>query len=89
MRCPGRPRERILAADNRLSWAATRSTERRGWVLLVEQVASDQYEIDLLGEGQVDGRDESGELPFALGARLLAEVVMARAEMDVSGVDDP
>ena len=55
----------------------------------VEQVAGDQDEVDLLGDRQVDGRREGGELPLALGGRLLAEVVVARAEMDVGGVDDP
>ena len=33
--------------------------------------------------------DEGGELAFALGAGLLTEVVVARAEMDVRGMDDP
>ena len=55
----------------------------------VEQVAGDQEEVDLLGEGQVDGGLEGGELALALGGRLLAEVVVTRAEMDVCGVDDP
>ena len=55
----------------------------------VEEVAGDQEEVDLLGEGQVDGRAERGELALALGGRLVPEVVVARAEMDVGGVDDP
>ena len=54
----------------------------------VEQVAGDQDEIDLLGQRQVDGGGEGGELALALGAGLLTEVVVARAEMDVRGVDD-
>ena len=55
----------------------------------VEQVARDQEEIDLLREGEVDGCGEGGELPFTLGARLLAEVVVASTEMDIGGMDDP
>ena len=55
----------------------------------VEQVAGDQDEVDLLRQRQVDGGDEGGELPFALGAGLFAEVVMTGAEMDVRGMDDP
>ena len=55
----------------------------------VEEVARDEQEVDLFGERQVDGRLEGGELPLALGGRLFAEVVVARAEMDVCGVDDP
>ena len=55
----------------------------------VEQVAGDQEEVDLLGEREVDGGGEGGELPFTLGARLLAEVVVAGTEMDVGGMDDP
>ena len=45
----------------------------------VEQVAGDQEEVDLLGEREVDGRLERGELPLALGGRLLAEIVVSRA----------
>ena len=55
----------------------------------VEQVAGDQDEVDLLGQRQVDGGGEGGELALALGAGLLTEVVVARAEVDVRGVDDP
>ena len=55
----------------------------------VEQVAGDQEEVDLLRDGEVDGRLERRELPLALGGRLLAEIVVTRAEVDVRGVDDP
>ena len=55
----------------------------------VEQVAGDQEEVDLLGEGKVDGRLEGRELALALGGRLLTEIVVSRAEMDVRGMDDP
>ena len=55
----------------------------------VEQVAGDQEEVDLLGEGEVDGRLECRELALALRRRLLAEIVVAGAEMDVRGMDDP
>ena len=55
----------------------------------VEQVAGDQEQVDLLGEGEVDGRHEGGELALPLGGGLLTEVVVASAEMDVRGVDDP
>ena len=43
---------------------------------------------DLCLERQIDSRDEGSELALALGARLFTEVVMARAEMDVRGVED-
>ena len=55
----------------------------------VEQVAGDEEQVDLLGEREVDGRLEGRELALALGRRLLAEVVVARTEMDVRGMDDP
>ena len=55
----------------------------------VEQVAGDQEEVDLLGQGKVDGRLEGRELALALGGRLLSEIVVSRTEMDVRGVDDP
>ncbi len=55
----------------------------------VEQVAGDQEEVDLLGDGEVDGRLEGGELSLALRCGLLTEIVVSRAEVDVRGVDDP
>ena len=55
----------------------------------VEQIARDQDQVGLLGDSQVDGGGEGGELALALGAGLLTEVVMARAKVDVRGVDDP
>ncbi len=55
----------------------------------VEQVACDQKEIDLLRDRQIDRCDEGGELALSLRGGLLAEVVMAGAEVDVRGMDDP
>ena len=55
----------------------------------VEQVAGDQDEVDALRDREVHGGREGRELPFALGSRLLSEVVVTGAEMDVGGVDDP
>jgi hypothetical protein len=55
----------------------------------VEQITRDQDQIGLLGDRQIDGGGESCELALALGARLLTEVVMACAKVDVRGVDDP
>ena len=55
----------------------------------VEEVTRDQEEVDLLGQGQVDRGAERSELAIPLGGRLDPEVVVARAEMDVRGVDDP
>ena len=49
----------------------------------VEQVARDQHEVDLLGEGEIDRRRERSELTLALGGRLFAEVRVTSAEMDV------
>ena len=80
---------RIFDSARRLSCAATRSTERLRLDVAVEQVAGDQEQVDLLGEREVDGGGEGGELPLTLGARLLAEVVVAGTEMDVGGMDDP
>ena len=76
---------RILDSASRLSSAATRSTDRFGCTL----VTRDQEQVDLLGKGEVDGGGEGGELAFTLGARLLAEVVVAGTEMDIGGMDDP
>ena len=77
--------------------ASTRRLQLRGDALHraarldvgVEQVAGDEDQVHLLGEGQVDRGHEGRELALALGGRLLTEVVVARAEMDVRGVDDP
>ena len=80
---------RIRASTRRLSCGGDALHRPARLDVGVEQVAGDQEEVDLLGEGQVDGGDEGGELPLALGAGLLTEVVVARAEMDVRGVDDP
>ena len=55
----------------------------------VEEVAGDQEEVDLLGQGEVDGRLERRELALTLGAGLLAEIVVSRAQMDVCGMDQP
>ena len=55
----------------------------------VEQVAGDQEQFDLLGQGEIDSCLERRELAFALRGRLLTEIVVPRAEMDVSGMDDP
>ena len=54
----------------------------------VEEVAGDQDEVDLLREGEVDGRLEGRELPLALRGGLLAEVLVPRAEMHVRGVEE-
>ncbi len=55
----------------------------------VEQVAGDQEEVDLLRQREVDRRLEGRELPLPLCGRLLTEIVVSRAQMDVRGVDDP
>ena len=55
----------------------------------IEEVAGDQDEIDLLGKGHLDRCPERSELAIPLGGRLEPQVVVARAEMDVRGVDDP
>ena len=52
----------------------------------VEQVAGDEEQVDLLGEGEVHGGDERGELALALGGRGVAEVGVAGAEVHVRGV---
>ena len=48
-----------------------------------------EEDVGLLGQGKVDRRLEGRELALALGSRLLSEIVVPRAEMDVRGVDDP
>ena len=54
----------------------------------VEQVARDQDDVDLLADRELDRGPECRELPLALGRGLLAEIRMARAEMDISGVEE-
>ena len=54
----------------------------------VEEVAGDEDDVDLLGDREIDRRPERGELSLTLGGRLLAEVRVTRAEMDVSGVEE-
>ncbi len=55
----------------------------------VEQVAGDQEQVHLLGQGEVDGGLEGRELTLPLSAGLFAEIVVSRAQMDVGGVDEP
>ncbi len=55
----------------------------------VEQVARDEEEVHLLDEREIDRTGERRELSFALGGSLLAEIVVARAQVDVGGMDDP
>ncbi len=55
----------------------------------VEQVAGDQDQVDALRDGEVHRGGERRELTLALGSRLLSEVIVTGAEMDVGGVDDP
>jgi hypothetical protein len=54
----------------------------------VEEIARDQDDVDLLGEGNVDRGLEGGELAFSLGRRLIPEVGVAGAEVHVSGVEE-
>ena len=54
----------------------------------VEEVAGDQDEVHLLGEGQVDGRPEGRELPLALCRRLFAEIGVAGPEVDIGRVEE-
>ena len=54
----------------------------------VEQVARDEKQVHLLGEGQVNAGAERGELALALGSGGIAKVRVARTEMDVRGVED-
>src|SRR5207245_2241344 len=53
----------------------------------VEEIAGDEDHVDLLDDRQIDRSLECGELPFALRGGLLAEIGMARAKMDVGGVE--
>ena len=80
---------RILAWPSRLSSAATRSTERRGWTFESNRSPATRKRVHLLGQGEIDGGLERRELALSLGGRLLAEIVVSRAEMDVCGVDEP
>ena len=80
---------RIFAAASRLSSAATALDGAAGLDVRVEQVAGDQEEVHLLGQGEVDGGLERRELALSLGGGLLAEIVVSRTEMDVCGVDEP
>ena len=80
---------RMRAIDEALELAGDALDRATRLDVGVEEVAGDQEEVDLLGEGQVDGRAERGELAIPLGGGLDPEVVVTRAEMDVRGVDDP
>ena len=62
--------------------------EPRWLGIRIEQVAGNQEDVDLLAEGEVDSRLERGELALALPRRCVAEVRVARPEMDVRGVQD-
>ena len=55
----------------------------------VEEVAGDEEQIHLLDEREIDRTGERRELSFTLRGGLLAEIVVSRAQVDVSGVDDP
>ena len=55
----------------------------------VEEIAGDEEEIDLLGEGEIDGGLEGRELSLSLGARLFAEIVVSSAQVDVGGMNQP
>ena len=80
---------RILAVGEALQLGGDALDRARGWTLLSNRSPAIRNEVDLLGQREVDGGGEGGELALALGARLLAEVVVAGAEMDVRGMDDP
>jgi hypothetical protein len=54
----------------------------------VEEIAADQEEVDLLGDRKIDGRDEGRELSLSLCGCPIAEVRMAGAEVNVSGVQE-
>ena len=79
---------RILAASEALQLGTDALHRAARLDVAVEQVAGDEEQVDLLREREVDGRGEGGELPLALGAGLLTEVVMPGTEVDVRGVDD-
>ncbi len=52
----------------------------------VEQVAGDEEQVHLLGQREVDRGLERRELALALRGGRLAEIRVARAEVDVRGV---
>ena len=53
----------------------------------IEQVARDQHEVDLLGEGEVDRRHECRELPLPLRRGPISQVRVPRPKVDVGGVE--
>ena len=53
----------------------------------IEEVAGDEEEVHLLGQGQVHGGPEGGELALALRSGLLAEVGVAGPEVNVGRVE--
>jgi hypothetical protein len=64
-----------------------RPLDRAAWLdIRVEQVARDQDEVDLLGEGKVDRCHEGRELALTLCRGSVAEVRVPRPEMDVGRV---
>ena len=80
---------RIFESARRLSSGGDALDRAPRLDVAVEEVPGDQEQVDLLREREVDAGAEGGELPLTLGARLLAEVVMAGTEMDIGGMDDP
>ena len=54
----------------------------------VEEIASDQEQIDLLRQGQIDRRTEGIELTLSLSGGLLAHVGVASAKVDICGVQE-
>ena len=60
-----------------------------GLDVAVEEVTRHEEEVDLLAQGEIDRGREGAELALPLSACLFPEIVVARPEMDVRGVDDP
>src|SRR5947208_317942 len=49
----------------------------------VEEIATDEDEVDFFGEGEVDRRRKRRELPLPLGRGLFAEISVTGTEVDV------
>ena len=85
---PGQDHRSDLGGDEPLE-LRRHALDRTPWLdVAIEEITGDQDEVDLLGDRQIDRGDEGGELALSLGTRLLAEVVVAGAEVDVRGMDD-
>ena len=77
---------RIFASTRRLSSAATRSTERFGWVFESNRSPAMRTTSTFSSMASRDGRPEGRKLALALGCGRIPEICVACTEVNVCGV---